>query len=80
MIQPIEETLHHASVPIRAQAARTLRLAAGPDVHRLLANVITSDHDASVLADAIFATRFRHPPPAPLADALLHAASADADD
>lgn len=29
---------------------------------------------------AFFATRFRHPLPAQLADALLHAASADGDD
>jgi hypothetical protein len=30
-----------------------------------------------VRADAIFATRFRHPLPSPLADALMHAASTD---
>lgn len=77
VIPAIEEALGDSNVPIRAAAARALRLAAGSDVDRLLAAVITSDHDAQVRADAIFATRFRHPLPSPLADALLHAASAD---
>jgi len=39
--------------------------------------VITSDSDGAVRSDAIFATRFRHPLSAPLADALMQAASTD---
>jgi len=77
VIPAIEEALHDSRVPVRSAAARALRLASNPDVDRVLANVITSDPDPQVRADAIFATRFRHPLPSPLADALLHAASAD---
>jgi HEAT repeat protein len=77
VVPVIEEALHDSNVPIRSAAARALRLAPGPDVDRVLANVITSDPDAHVRADAIFATRFRHPMPTPLVDSLLHAASAD---
>jgi hypothetical protein len=77
VIPVVEEALHDSRVPVRAAAARALRLGPGPDVDRVLAKVITSDPDAQVRADAIFATRFRHPLPSPLADAMLHAASAD---
>jgi HEAT repeat protein len=77
VIPAIEEALRDSRVPVRSAAARALRLASSPDVDRVLANVITSDPDPQVRADAIFATRFRHPLPSPLADALLHAASAD---
>jgi HEAT repeat protein len=77
VIPAIEEALRDSRVLVRSAAARALRLARGSDVDRVLANVITSDPDAQVRADAIFATRFRHPLPPPIADALLHAASAD---
>jgi hypothetical protein len=77
VIPAIEEALRDSHVPVRSAAARALRLAPGAYIDRVLANVITSDPDAQVRADAIFATRFRHPLPSPLADALLHAASAD---
>jgi len=76
----IEEALRDPLVPIRAAATRALRLAPGSEVDRLLANVITSDHDASVRASAIFAARFRRPLPTPLADALLLTARTDAID
>jgi hypothetical protein len=76
-VPTIAEALHDSLVPIRAAAARALRLAAGSDVDSLLATVISSDGDAAVRADAIFATRFRHRLSSPLADALLHAASTD---
>jgi len=76
-IQTVEEALHDNAPPIRAAAARALRLASGADADRLLASAIVDDRDASVRADAIFATRFRHPLPTPLAEALLQAASAD---
>jgi hypothetical protein len=76
-VPAIVEALHDSRIPIRAAAARALRLAAGSDVDRLLATVISSDSDAAVRADAIFATRFRHRLSPPLADALLHAASTD---
>jgi hypothetical protein len=46
-------------------------------VDRTLAAVITSDSEAGVRSDAIFAARFRRPMPAPIADALLKAAASD---
>ncbi|MGA7342664.1 MAG: HEAT repeat domain-containing protein [Terracidiphilus sp.] len=73
----IEEALHDPTAAIRAAAARALRLAPGPEVDRLLADAIASDPDGVVRSDAIFATRFRHPLSACLADALMQAASAD---
>lgn len=73
----IEGALDVADVSVRAAAARALRLAPGIKTDSLLAAAITSDHDAAVRSDAIFAARFRHPLPAPLADALLQAASKD---
>lgn len=73
----IEEALHDPAAAIRAAAARALRLAPGPDVDRLLAAAITSDPVGVVRSDAIFATRFRHPLSASLADALMQAAGAD---
>lgn len=77
VVPVIEEALHESTVPIRSAAARGLRLAPGPDADHILATVINSDSDATVRADAVFATRFRHPLPASLADALMHAASYD---
>ena len=71
----IEEALHDSTPAIRAAAARALRLIPGSEVDHLLAAVITSDPDGAVRADAIFATRFRHPLSAPLADALMQVAS-----
>jgi hypothetical protein len=73
----IEEALNDAQVSVRAAAARALRLAPGIKTDSLLAAAITSDHEPAVRSDAIFAARFRHPLPAPLADALLQAASKD---
>lgn len=73
----IEKALHDSIAAIRSAAARALRLAPGPDVDRLLAKVITSDSDGAVRADAIFATRFRHPLSASVAQALMSAASTD---
>jgi hypothetical protein len=76
-IQAIKEGLRDSSSSIRSAAARALRLADGSDVDRLLARAILSDSDPAVRADAIFATRFRHPLASALADALVDAASAD---
>jgi HEAT repeat protein len=73
----IEAALHDPTATVRGAAARALRLIPGPEVDRLLAAVITSDPDGAVRADAIFATRFRHPLSAPLADALMQVAGAD---
>jgi HEAT repeat protein len=78
VIPAIEEALNDPQTAVRASAARALRLANGTSIDRLLASVITSDSDAAVRSDAIFATRFRRPMPSPIADALLHAASNDA--
>ena len=80
VVRVIEAALHDERPSIRSAAARALRLAPGAAVDRVLAGVITSDKDASVRADAIFATRFRNPMPVTLADALMHAASSDAAD
>lgn len=77
VVPVIEEALHEPTVPIRAAAARALRLAPGSDVDHILATAMISDPDATVRADAIFAARFRHPLPASLADALMQAAGAD---
>lgn len=76
-VQTIEEALGDSSAPVRAAAARALRLAPGAGVDQVLASVIVGDSAPTVRADAIFATRFRHPLPSPLTDAMLHAASAD---
>jgi hypothetical protein len=75
--QAADEALNDPSAPIRAAAARALRLAPGGDIDRRLAVVILNDSDPAVRADAIFATRFRNPLPATLADALLKVAGTD---
>ena len=80
VVPVIQEALGDTRVPVRAAAARALRLAAGSETDHLIAAAITSDHDPAVRADAIFAARFRHPLPAPIADALLQAAGNDAVD
>lgn len=77
VVPVIEEALRDARIPVRAAAARALRLADDATADRLLATTITSDRDAAVRSDAIFATRFRHPLPEHLAQALVHAASDD---
>jgi hypothetical protein len=78
IVPVLEEALRDPAASIRGAAARALRLAPGSEIDRMLAAVITSDPDPSVRADAVFATRFRHPLPASLADALLQSASTDA--
>jgi hypothetical protein len=73
----IENALHDPRVPVRAAAARALRLAVGPEVDRLLSAIITDDRDPGVRAAAIFAVSFRHPISPALGEALVHAASVD---
>ncbi len=80
VVPVIVEALGDSHASVRAAAARALRLAPGSDVDRPLANVMTSDSDPAVRADAIFAARFRRPLPAPLVDALLHDAISDSTD
>jgi HEAT repeat protein len=77
VVPVVEEALRDTTSAVRAAAARALRLAQGAEIDQLLAGVITSDRDGVVRADAIFATRFRHPLPMSLTDALLRAASTD---
>lgn len=77
VVPVVEEALHDMQNPVRSAAARALRLAPGSDVDQLLATVITSDTESAVRADAVFATRFRHPLSALLADALMRAANSD---
>lgn len=78
VVPVLEDALRDSTASIRAAAARGLRLATGFQVDHVLGDTISSDRDAAVRADAIFATRFRHPLSPPLVEALLHAASDDA--
>ena len=80
VVPVIEEALRDSRVPVRAAAARALRLAPGFEVDRLLATVMDSDSSPIVRSDAIFAARFRRPLPSSLADAVLHTASSDSVD
>jgi hypothetical protein len=73
----IEGALRDPRAPVRASAARALRLAPGPDIDRLLSATITSDVDPGVRAAAIFATSFRRPMGTPLGEALVRAARTD---
>jgi hypothetical protein len=72
----IEEALRDPRDPVRAAAARALRLADAPEVDRLLSAVITDDRDPHVRSDAIFAATFRRPTGA-LFQALQRAARGD---
>ncbi len=56
----IEEALHDPRDPVRATAARALRLAEAPEIDSLLSAAITSDGEPRVRAAATFATSFRH--------------------
>ena len=76
-LQTIEQALSDPAVPIRSAAARALRLASDSDADQHLAATILNDTEPQVRADAIFATRFHHPQPSILIDALLQAARAD---
>jgi hypothetical protein len=73
----IEEALHDARGPVRAAAARALRLAPGPEIDRVLSAAITSDLDPAVRSDALFAVGFRRPLSSQLGEALVHAARTD---
>jgi hypothetical protein len=80
VIPIIEEALGDPRAPIRAAAARALRLAPGSEIDLLLANVMASDRDPGVRADAVFASRFRRPLPVPLVETLIHTAMGDSID
>jgi HEAT repeat protein len=77
VVPVIKEALRDSRVPVRSAAVRALRAAPGSEIDELLATVMSSDNAPAVRADAIFAARFRKPMATPVADALLHAASAD---
>ncbi len=77
MISDIEEALRDPRAPVRAAAARGLRLAPGPEIDPLLSAAITSDPDPGVRTDAIFAAGFRRPLGRVLGEALVHAATSD---
>jgi HEAT repeat protein len=76
----IEEALSDPRTPVRAAAARALRLATGPEIDRWLSAAIASDADPAVRADAIFAAGFHRPLGLPLVDALLRVARGDSVD
>jgi hypothetical protein len=73
----IEDALRDPRAPVRAAAARALRLATGPDIDGLLSATITGDQDSGVRAAAIFAASFRHPLGPQLGEALVRAAKSD---
>jgi HEAT repeat protein len=73
----IEEAMRDARPVLRAAAARSLRLAPGSEIDRVLATAISSDKDPRVRADAIFAASFRRPLASELGEALVHAAKSD---
>jgi len=69
--------LRDAHDPVRSTAARSLRLAIGPDIDALLAAAIASDADPGVREAAVFAASFRHPVGDVIGEALVQAAKAD---
>jgi hypothetical protein len=74
----IGEALRDARAPVRAAAARGLRLSTELETDRMLAAAITTDDDPGVRTAAIIAAGFRHPLGPSLVDALRHAATMDA--
>jgi hypothetical protein len=72
----IREALRDPRVPVRAAAARAMRLAEASDIDRLLSATITDDRDPEVRAAAIFAASFRRPT-FPIGEALQQAAKDD---
>jgi len=80
VVPVIEEALRDLRAPVRAAAARALRLAPGSEVDRLLASVMDADSSPAARSDAIFAARFRHPLSTTLADAVLLTATSDSVD
>ena len=76
----IEQALADPGGPLRAAAARALRLYPGPDVDGLLSKAMTSDPDPSVRTNAIVAAHFRHPLSRPLAESLVRVARTDSVD
>jgi len=77
VVHVVKEASRDTGAPIRAAAARALRLAPGAEIDALLASLIATDPDPAVRNEAIFAARFRHPLPGTIADALVQAASSD---
>jgi hypothetical protein len=76
----IETALKDPRAPVRAAAARSLRLAGGREVDALLSATLTQDQDPEVREAAIFAVSFRRPT-VRLGEALMRAAKEDpADD
>lgn len=80
VVPVMKEASGNTRAPVRAAAARALRLAPGTEVDALLASLIANDPDPAVRFEAIFAARFRHPLPSAIADALVQAASSDSVD
>jgi hypothetical protein len=76
-IRVLEEALRDPREPLRAAAARSLRLAPGPEIDLLLAAAITSDVDPQVRLEAIFAAGFRRPLSSTIGEALVNAARSD---
>jgi hypothetical protein len=79
VLPAIEEALHDPRDPVRAAAARALRLGETPEIDSLLSAAITTDSAPRVRSAAIFATSFRHPT-VPVAEALIKAAKTDSEE
>lgn len=76
VVPVIEQALHDPRDPVRAAAARAMRLADVPETDDLLAAAISNDTEPSVRSAAIFATSFRHTTSS-LAETLIKAAKTD---
>jgi HEAT repeat protein len=77
VLPAIRDALRDPRDPVRAAAARALRLAPATEMERLLAETLTSDRSPSVRLAAMFAAGFRHPMGPLLGEALVRAARTD---
>ena len=75
VLAPVKAALGDGERPVRAAAARALRLVPDPAADRLLVGLLRSDRDPAVRAAAIFAAGFRDL--APLVDGLAETAETD---
>jgi HEAT repeat protein len=75
VLEPVEAALGDGERPVRAAAARALRLVPDPAADRLLVGLLRSDRDPTVRAAAIFAAGFRDL--GPLAEGLAETAETD---
>jgi len=75
VLAPVKAALGDGERPVRAAAARALRLVPDPAADRLLVGLLRSDRDPTVRAAAIFAAGFRDV--GPLVEGLAETAETD---